>query len=150
MTSAVLRFPGGRLASFVCSFGAADVAAYEVVGTRGTVKLEAAYEYVGEKELAITVDGKKSVRRYTMRDQFAPELLHFSDSILSGRDPQPGGREGLADVRVVEALYASAKSGRPVRLRAFPRPPRPTLAKEVTRPPVRKRKLVRAESAGKD
>src|SRR5512145_1359159 len=33
MTSALLRFPGGRLASFTASFGAADVSTYQLVGT---------------------------------------------------------------------------------------------------------------------
>ena len=35
MTSALLRFPDGRLAAFSSSFGAADVASYRMVGTRG-------------------------------------------------------------------------------------------------------------------
>ena len=35
MTGALLRFPNNRLASFVCSFGATDVSAYEVDGYEG-------------------------------------------------------------------------------------------------------------------
>ncbi len=46
MTSALLRFPDGRLAEFSSSFGAADVASYRVVGTKGDVRLDQAYEYV--------------------------------------------------------------------------------------------------------
>jgi glucose-fructose oxidoreductase len=150
MTSAVLRFPGDRLASFTCSFGAADVAAYQVVGTKGDVRLDPAYEYAGRLRSVVTVDGKKRTREYAKHDQFAPELLHFSDCVLRGRDPQPGGREGLADVRIIRALYRSASTGRPVRLGAFKTPPRPTLAKEERRPGVRKRKVVHAESASGD
>ena len=37
MTSVILRFPDGRLAEFSSSFGAADVASYRVVGTKGDV-----------------------------------------------------------------------------------------------------------------
>ncbi|HEX6436522.1 MAG TPA: Gfo/Idh/MocA family oxidoreductase, partial [Candidatus Binatia bacterium] len=48
MTGAVLRFPDERLASFTCSFGAADVSAYELVGTEGNLRVEPAYEYIGE------------------------------------------------------------------------------------------------------
>lgn len=44
MTSAILRFPRQRLASFTCSFGASDVAAYQVVGTKGDVRVDPAYE----------------------------------------------------------------------------------------------------------
>ena len=46
MTSAILRFPGReRLASFTCSFGAADVSSYRVVGTEGHLIMDPAYEY---------------------------------------------------------------------------------------------------------
>jgi glucose-fructose oxidoreductase len=150
MTTAVLRFPKQRLASFTCSFGAADVSTYQVVGTKGDVRVDPAYEYAGELRSVVTVDGRKRTREYAKRDQFAPELLHFSDCVLTGRDPQPGGREGLADVRIIRALYRSARTGRPVRLGAFETPPRPTLAKEERRPPVRKRDLVHAKSAAGD
>jgi predicted dehydrogenase len=144
MTGALLRFPGDRLATFTCSFGGADVSAYHLVGTKGDLRLDPAYEYAGELTLVATVDGRKQERTYAKRDQFAPELLHFSDCILTGRDPHPGGDEGLADVRVIRALYESARTGRPVTLGAFETPPRPTRAKEERRPPVRKPELVRA------
>jgi predicted dehydrogenase len=150
MTSAVLRFPKQRLAAFTCSFGAADVAAYQVVGTKGDVRVDPAYEYASGLTSVVTIDGKKRAREFAKHDQFAPELLHFSDCVLTGRDPQPGGREGLADVRIIRALYRSARIGRPVRLAAFKSPPRPTPAKEERRPPVRKPDLVHAKSASGD
>ena len=150
MTSAVLRFPDERLASFTCSFGASDAGAYQVVGTKGDVRVDPAYEYAAGLRSVLTVDGRKRERAFAKRDQFALELLYFSECVLTGRDPQPGGREGLADVRIIRALYRSARTGRPVRLGAFATPPRPTLAKEERRPPVRKRELVRAKPASGD
>ncbi|HEY3914665.1 MAG TPA: Gfo/Idh/MocA family oxidoreductase, partial [Verrucomicrobiae bacterium] len=45
MDAAILRFPGDRLANFVCSFGAADTAEYTVVGTRGRLRAIQGYEY---------------------------------------------------------------------------------------------------------
>jgi predicted dehydrogenase len=150
MTSAILRFPDERLASFTCSFGAADAGGYQVVGTRGDVRVDPAYEYASGLKSTTTIDGKKRTRQYVKRDQFAPELLHFSDCVMTGRDPHPDGREGLADVRIIRALYQSARTGRPVRLGRYVAPPRPTLAKEKRRPPVRKPDLVHAQSASKD
>ena len=68
-----------------------------------------------------------------MRDQFAPELLYFSDCIQKDRQPEPSGEEGLADVRVIEALYRSARrGGQPVVLSDFAREVRPSL-KQVWR-----------------
>src|SRR5438309_9217800 len=40
MTSAILRFPRERLAIFTCSFGSADVAQFDLVGTKGHLRLE--------------------------------------------------------------------------------------------------------------
>jgi glucose-fructose oxidoreductase len=36
--------------------------------------------------------------------------MHFSDCILNDRAPEPSGDEGLADVRVIRALYKSART----------------------------------------
>ena len=46
-TSAILRFEGERVASFVTSFNVADAGWYEVLGTKGRLKVEPAYEYAG-------------------------------------------------------------------------------------------------------
>src|SRR5262245_32480439 len=40
MTGAVLVFPGNRLASFVCSFGASDVSTFQLVGSKGDLRAE--------------------------------------------------------------------------------------------------------------
>ena len=45
--------------------------------------------------------------RFLPSDQFAPELVHFAEAVATGRPAEPGGREGLADVRVIESLFAS-------------------------------------------
>ena len=147
MTSAILRFPGKeRLASFTCSFGAADVSNYRVVGTEGDLVMEPAYEYAGELVQRITINGKTRQRTFPKRDQFAPELIYFSDCILTGETPEPSGWEGLADVRVIRALYRSADTGAPVTLDPFEKDERPTLDQVITRPGVRKPQLVNTEA----
>jgi predicted dehydrogenase len=147
MTGALLRFPQDRLASFTCSFGSADVSAYEVVGTEGELRVEPAYEYVGELKHRLTVNGKTRERTFSKRDQFAPELIYFSNCIINNVNPEPSGAEGLADVRIIRALYRSAELGRPVELEPFTKPQRPGLEQEITRPPVDKPELVNVQSA---
>jgi predicted dehydrogenase len=145
--SAVLRFPGReRLATFSCSFGAADVSSYRVVGTKGDLLVEPAYEYAEELKQRVTIDGRAREKTFTRRDQFAPELIHFSQCILTGAAPEPSGREGLADVRVIRALYRSADTGQPVGLEPFSQDAPPTLDQEMRRPPVRKPELVNTEA----
>jgi len=146
MMSGILRFPVERLATFTCSFGAADANWYQVVGTRGDLRLEPAYEYAEPLVHRLTINGRTRETRFAKRDQFAPELLYFSDCILSGREPEPSGREGLADLRIIRALLESAWTGRVVKLDEFERHRRPTMALETKRPPVPRPKLVHAAS----
>jgi glucose-fructose oxidoreductase len=147
MTSAVLHFSKDRLAAFTCSFGSADISAYQVVGTKGDLRVEPAYEYVGELRHRLTVDGRTREKSFSMRDQFAPELLYFSDCIKKGLEPEPSGIEGLADVRVIQALYRSAEIGRAVKLDEFRRQQRPGMEQQIRRPPVKEPELVHVESA---
>jgi glucose-fructose oxidoreductase len=146
MTSAILRFPDDRLAAFTCSFGAADVSSYEVIGTEGTLRVDPAYEYVGKLTHYLTREGKTKKQVFSKRDQFAAELIYFSNSVLSGQRPEPCGHEGLADVRIIEALYDAAEHGRPVPLRPVEKDARPSLEQEVQRPPVKLPELVHTDS----
>lgn len=149
-TAAILRFPEReRLASFTCSFNGADVSTYRVVGTKGELIMDPAYEYAGELKQRVTVDGRSRERTFPRRDQFAPELISFSECILTGAAPEPSGWEGLADVRVIRALYRSADTGQPVTLPPFSKEDRPSPEQEVRRPAVKKPPLVNTESPTK-
>ncbi len=146
-TAAILRFPGReRLATFTCSFNGTDVGTYRVVGTKGELVMDPAYEYAEELTRRLTVDGRTREQTFPKRDQFAPELISFSECILSGAAPEPSGWEGLADVRVIRALYRSADTGLPVTLPPFTKEDRPSLAQEIRRPAVRKPDLVNTEA----
>jgi hypothetical protein len=94
----------------------------------------------------LTVGGKKKERTFPKRDQFAAELVYFSDCILKDKEPEPSGLEGLADVRIVEAIYESARSGKTVELPKLPAKKRPTTEQEIHRSAHDKPKTVRAKS----
>jgi hypothetical protein len=94
----------------------------------------------------VTIDGRSRERTFPKRDQFAPELISFSECILTGSAPEPSGWEGLADVRVIRALYRSADTGQPVALPPFSKDERPTLDQAIRRPAVRKPDLVNTEA----
>ena len=146
-TGAVLRFEGDRVAAFVTSFNSADIGSYEIVGTKGHLRVNPAYEYAEGLGYELTVKGKTTRKRIGKRDQFAPELLYFSDCILKNREPEPSGEEGLQDVRIIEALYKSAETGASVPLPAFDRSKRPTGRQQITRPGLKKPELVKVQSA---
>jgi glucose-fructose oxidoreductase len=150
MTSAMLRFPGDRLAVFTTSFGALDHDHYEVLGTKGVLRVEPAFGFSGELGHELCVDGRRRRRSFPKRDQVAPELLHFSHCILEGLDPEPSGREGLADVRIIRALLRSAEIGRPVALEPFDPGRRPGPELEQHLPPVAEPELVDAKPPSED
>jgi glucose-fructose oxidoreductase len=144
MTSALLRFPGGRLATFSCSFGASGAKAYEIVGTKGSLRLDPAFGIAEDLVHHLTRAGRSRSKTFPARDQFAAEILYFSDCVLEDRVPEPSGEEGLADVRVLRAIERSAESGRPVKLSPFARDQRPDLKQEIRRPLAEKPALVGA------
>jgi glucose-fructose oxidoreductase len=146
MTSAVLRFPHERLATFSTSFGADPTSTYLVTGTRASLYLDPAYDIDEDLRHVYVRHGRKSETLFPRRDQFAPELLYFSRCIQRDEAPSPDGWEGLADVRVIQALYASAAKGERVALPPIERrPAMPTMAQEIQKPPVEQKELVGAE-----
>jgi predicted dehydrogenase len=147
MTVATLRFPGDRMASFVCSFGAASRGSYGVTGTQGSLRLENAYSFTDDMRQQVKTEGESQERVFPKRDQFGAELAYFSQCVLDDREPEPSGEEGVADVRIVRALYDSARRGETVRLQPFERHARPTPAQQVDRPFVGEPELVDAEPA---
>ncbi|MFL6354669.1 MAG: Gfo/Idh/MocA family oxidoreductase [Bryobacteraceae bacterium] len=147
MATGILRFPGDRVAVFTCSFGAATADAYQVVGTKGELSLQPAFDYHSDSKLGMKVNGKEKESSFDKVDQFGAEIEYFSDCILNRTDPEPSGYEGLADIRVVEALLESMRSGHPVRLALFDKRERPGKQQKIEKSPIKPQKLVHAESA---
>jgi glucose-fructose oxidoreductase len=145
-TGVVMRFPGERIAAFVCSFSGADMSSYQIVGTKGVLRLEPAYDYATKLKHYLTIDGKTKSKSFSQKDQFAPELIYFSRCILRNKDPEPSGEEGLIDVHIVRKVYESAKSGKTIKLDDLPADKPPDTSQEIRRPAVRKPELVNVTS----
>lgn len=143
---AQLRFSGDRLAQFTVSNSIAGVSEYRVAGSAGSMRLEPAFEHAEGNDLYLTIDDRTQHERFEKRDQFAPELVYFSNCILRGLEPEPSGEEGLCDVRVIEALLESAKRGRPVELPPFQRDNAPSPSQEIHKPPLSKPDPIKAPS----
>jgi glucose-fructose oxidoreductase len=134
--SVVMRYSDEKLATFNCSFGGADRATYTITGTRGSVTLDPAYEYVEPITLLVRLGSKERTRHFAKRDQFAAELVYFSDCVLKDRAPEPDGEEGRIDIEIIEALHRSIKTGRWVNIQRSRRTKRPASSQEIRRPPV--------------
>ena len=116
-----LRFPSGVLASCTCGYGNHRLQRYSVVGSLGWAELNPAFPYRGLRLRTARAEGK--LERVTEehlgeKNQFATEIDHMSQCVTANRMPHTPGEEGLADMRIIEQLYASAQAGH-----ALPLPP---------------------------
>lgn len=147
----LLRFPGGRLASFACSTAASSLSEFTLSGDKGLIRMEGAYSYSRPRKLKLVLGESEREQKHKLakHDQFAAELLYFSDCVLQKRDPQPSGWEGLADVRIIRALHRAAQSGRTQRLAPFHPPKRPKTNQGIHRPPVSEPKIFHAKAPRK-
>ncbi len=148
MTSAVLKFPGGRLAAIGCGFGEASVSACQLVGTKGDLRLDPAFAFVGERTLYTTVGGKTKAKTFKAVDQIAPEIEHLAACILDDKTPGPDGHEGLIDLRIIEAIQASALKGVAVPVQPTVMKPRPGVHQVANKPAVSEPDLVNAAPPG--
>jgi glucose-fructose oxidoreductase len=144
--TAIMKFPKERIAAFTCSFGATDRSELEIVGTKGSIVGDPIYELAQGLSYTLRIGEKSRRKEFRKSDQFAPELLYFSDCVLEGREPEPDGEEGLADVRVIQAIMQSVESGRWVELDLPQRRRRPQMRQEIRRPGVQPPSLVNAAS----
>jgi len=150
MTSVVMRFPQDRIATFTCSFGAADVSRYSLIGTKGILRVDPAYEYAMGIKHHLTIDERTKTRTFPKRDQFAAEVTYFSDCILKNKEPEPSGLEGMADVRIVQAIYESARKKRAVTIAALPSKNRPSSHQEIHRRPHGKPQIFHAKPVSRE
>ena len=145
MSSVILKFPKERLATFTSSFGAANSAYFDIIGTKGSLCADPAYEHAESLEMQVTIGERTKKHTFPKRDQFGAELTYFSDCIINDEDPEPSGYEGLADVRMIDALLKSAHLGRMIHIEPIPKKKqekRPDLSQEIRKKPFGKTETV--------
>jgi len=134
---ALLDFGGGRLASITASYAATPRSHLSVIGTCGTVELEPAFDFSSPRHLvACSLSGSER-EHFPASDQFAPELIEFARCITEHDEPETSGLEGLADVRIIEAVERSSITGRTVELPDFKKPRRPDISQTSLIPPAK-------------
>jgi predicted dehydrogenase len=144
--SAVLRFPDDRLAQLTCAFGAHDCAALSVVGDKGSLTLDPAYEHSEDLVLETQIGGRKPSRKvFKKRDQVAAELVAFARYVRLDKQPEPSGEEGIADLRVLDAIQRSLDSGRVEKVDIVRRTQRPSKKQDIRRPPHGMPELIHVE-----
>ncbi len=84
---------------------------YEIRGSKSTLIAEPATGYDGDH---LTLDGVELP--VTPNNQWAAQLDQMSRCVRQGGKVLTPGEEGLRDIRIIQAIYASAKTGHPIKL----------------------------------
>ncbi|HEY4210199.1 MAG TPA: Gfo/Idh/MocA family oxidoreductase [Steroidobacteraceae bacterium] len=105
------RFPSGALATCSASYNVGGINFLRVTGERGWFGLDPAFGYSGNRGrrsdgVEIALPGP---------DLFGAEMDDFARCILDGTPSKVSGEEGMRDVRIMAAIYQSARSGRAVK-----------------------------------
>ena len=106
------RFPSGAISHCGASYNCAPVSYIRAIAEHGWFGLEPAF---GSGLRGTRSDGKPI--EFAPIDQVAAEMDDFAQCILEKKPSKVSGEEGLRDVRVLVAIYESARTGRPVDLR---------------------------------
>jgi predicted dehydrogenase len=117
----VLRFPSGFIASCSTSYAAHKSQMFRLNGSTAWAQMDPAYAYHGIKlKVSRVVDGHEEGHDIGIeeKNQFAAELDHFAECIQKDKEVHTPGEEGLQDQRIMEAIYESARTHRPVKLAA--------------------------------
>ncbi len=110
-----MMFPGGCLGSCSTSYNLSGMNRFRAYGPRGWFGLEPAYGYRG-------IEGRRSDGApldFPHADHFVTQIDDFARCILEDRQSEVDGMEGLRDMRVIEAIYESARTGQPVSLTSY-------------------------------
>ena len=111
-----LEFPSDVTVSGLASFDTYPDNRLQVLGTAGRALIVSPFGGVVPQE--VLVERGESRTSYTGApiDEMVEEFDYFAYCVLTETDPEPDGEDGLADLRVVEAIYESATQGTRVEL----------------------------------
>ncbi len=119
MVSFTLRFPSGLVANCAASYGLHENRRLGFGLPGAAVDFTNAFAYTGHQLRVSHRDGEIETvedRRIGAKNQFALEIDHMAECVRTGRRPRTPGEEGLADQRIMEAIYRSAETGQPIAL----------------------------------
>jgi predicted dehydrogenase len=111
-----VRFPGA-VGNFAATLTGRSKASLALYGTAGTVRLCEAFQPRRERTLVVETDAGRAVFEDVGRDETREEFDYFAHCLLTGQQPEPDGRDGLADVETMMAVYEADRAGERVSLR---------------------------------
>ena len=113
-----MQMENGVHAHFDCSFDMAFRAEYEVIGTKGQIKVPRAFRPDNHGGEGLVIVQKEGVTREEkiVADIYREEVEHISQVILTDGEPSYTGENAIQNMRVIEACYQSIKTGNNIKL----------------------------------
>ena len=111
-----LRFANGLIAQFDCALTMERREGYELAGTAGHLEVPAAFLPGTNDAVILERHGRQSSSNHTLAgvDEYRLMVEHFADCALNDRPLRYTAGEAAANMRVIEALYRSARhEGKP-------------------------------------
>lgn len=110
---AQLIFPSGARAAVQTSYGM-NMNFLNVTGSKGTLMMEPYSAYNGQK--GIWSNGGKIEHPYEVPWQQTKQMDDDAEAILNKKPMLSPGEEGLRDIKIVEAIYQAARTGKEVKI----------------------------------
>ncbi|MUG93124.1 glucose-fructose oxidoreductase [Scytonema sp. UIC 10036] len=110
-----LRFPSGVLANCTSSYGYSSTKRIQVFGSEAVLELDPATDYY-QHRLYISRNNRREEQNIEEKNQFALEIDHLSESIMTNKQPKTPGEEGLQDVKLMNLIYQAARTGEKVKV----------------------------------
>ena len=107
-----MTFPGGLKTKCRTSYERSDAHDFTVTAEKGTFGLNPAYGYNSAR--GTRSDGQPI--NLPSVNQFEAEMDDFAQCIMNNKPSKVSGEEGLRDVKIMQAIYQSARTGQPVKL----------------------------------
>ena len=113
-----MRFPSGVLAHCTSSYDHQNVKRIQIMGEKAVLDLDPATEYEGNRLLVKRKEGTHQRTLGLSELQFIRELDEMALAARENRAPRTDGAFGLQDVRLMQMIYESARTGRPISVAA--------------------------------
>jgi predicted dehydrogenase len=112
-----LEFPSGVIASCMSMYSA-NQNHILLMGDKGRIELEPGTGYNGNRLWVGNGRGNEvTPPPGPGATQWAGQLDHMAQSVIQNREPIVSGEEGLRDMRIIEAIYKSAREQKRIALR---------------------------------
>jgi len=104
-----MKFPKGEKCSGYASFNGRGNN-LRLDGTKGWIDFQSAFSYRG-----VACETSRGSMHYSQVNQQALQMDDFADCVITGRKTGVPGELGRRDIKVIEAIYEAARTGKRVK-----------------------------------